>query len=284
MGVQAGPFDSAARRERRGYGFRVESRVVQGQCFQFVVPAGWNVLEEGQFAVVQADANRQAVSLMTGNCGYLPGYHPLQYAQEKLSAFGSVQFGQPRQGQPLAGFEGALEADYRYAVNGIPCLGIATVSHRHGYGQLDLVLTAAAAHEQYWPSFASWLPAVAKQFAVTNGAAWGARGIAQQNLDASIRLGDQLREHRAWSHDVQKQVTDQRWESDERRQHGVGQVLSGESWYSDPYGQHPPIRMSDTPAVYWASRDGRIVHSDDPGFDPRTPMDADWQRMAPQQP
>jgi hypothetical protein len=262
----------------------MESQIVQGQCFQFVVPAGWRVVEQGQFAVVQADANQQAVAMMVGNCGFPPGYNPVQYAYEKLSGGGPVQLGQPRQGQPVANFQNAVDVDYRYAVNGVPCVGIATVSYRQGYGQTDFVLTAGAAQEQYWPSFASWLPGLAKQFNVTNSAAWGAQGIAQQNLQNSMQFGQQLQEQRAWSQDLQQQVTDQRWESDERRQEGAGQVLTGQSWYDDPYGQKPAVRMSDTPAVYWTNRDGRIMSSEDPSYDPRTPMDSDWQRMSPQQP
>jgi hypothetical protein len=262
----------------------MESQIVQGQCFQFVVPAGWRVLEEGQFAVVQADANQQAVSIMAGNCGFMPGYNPLQYAYEKLSSGAPAQLGQPRPGQPVTNFQTAVDVDYRYAVDNVPCVGIATVSYRQGYGQMDFVLTAGAAQEQYWPSFASWLPGLPRQFNVTNGAAWGAQGIAQQNLQNSIQFGQQLQEQRAWSQDLQQQVTDQRWASDEHRQDGMGRVLTGESWYADPYGLNPPVRMSDTPAVYWAHRDGRITSSDDPSFDPRTPMDSDWQRMSPQHP
>jgi hypothetical protein len=262
------------------YRSSVEPSVVQGQCFQFVVPAGWRVLEQGQFAVVQADADNQAVSIMTGNCGFLPGYPPLQYAFEKLSGNGPVQLDRPRPGQPVANFDAAVDVDYRYAVNGVPCVGIATVSYRQGYGQLDLVLTAGAAQEQYWPSFAAWLPALPKQFNVTHGAAWGAQGIAQQNLRNSIQFGQQLELQRAWSEELQRQVTDQRDASDERHREGMGQVLTGESWYADPYGQNPPVRLSNTPAVYWTNRHGRIVSSDDPSFDPRTPMDSDWQRMS----
>lgn len=262
----------------------MESQVVQGQCFQFVVPAGWRVLENGQYAVVQVDANQQAVSVMTGNCGLMPGYPPLQYAYEKLSSIAPPQFGPPRPGQPVASFDIAIDVDYRYVINGVTCVGIATVSSRQGYGQTDFVVTAAAAQERYWPSYVSWLPGLAKGFTVTNGAAWGARGIAQQNLANSVQLGQQLQDQRSWSHQLQQNLANQRWASDDRRQHGVGQLLSGESWYADPYGQNPPLRMSDTPAVYWANRDGRIVASDDPSFDPRTPTDSDWQRMAPQQP
>jgi hypothetical protein len=253
-------------------------QIVQGQCFQFAVPAGWRVLEEGPFAVVQCDGANTAVALMVGNCGFPQGYHPLQYANEKLSSGGPAQLGAPRPGRPLPGFQGALDVDYRYVVNGVPCVGVATVSHRQGYGSADFVLTAGAAQEAHWPTFAAWLPGLPTQFAVTNGAAWGARGIAQQNLANSQAFGQQLQEQREWSQQLQQQVTDERWAADERRQHDVGEVLTGESWYTDPHG-NPPQRLSDTPAVHWVHPDGRRESSDDPSYDPRTAEDPYWQRM-----
>ena len=256
-------------------------QMVQGQCFQFALPAGWRVVEEGAFAVVLCDPNNQAISLMVGNCGFPQGQQPLQYAYEKLSFGGAVQLGQPRPAQPLPSFHGALEVDYRYMVNGVPCIGVATVSHRSGYGTVDLVLTAGAAQEAHWPSFAGWLPGVARQFNVTNPAAWGAQGIAQQNLANSMAFGQQVQEQRAWSQDLQQQVTDERWQSDERRQHDLGTVLTGESWHTDPYG-NPPQRLSDTPAVTWIHRDGTKWSSADPTADPRTAEDPYWERMTPE--
>lgn len=254
------------------------TQTVQGQCFQFAVPAGWRVLEEGQFAVVQCDHNNTAVALMVGNCGFQQGYHPLQFAQEKLSSGGPAQLGTPRPANPVAGFQGAMAFDYRYVVNGVPCVGVGTVSFRQGYGTVDFVLTAGAAQEAHWPSFAGWLPALPAQFAVTNGAAWGARGIAQQNLANSMAFGQQLQEQRDWSQQLQQQVTDERWRSDERQQHDFGEVITGESWYADPYG-NPPRRLSDTPAVHWVRQDGTVLSSNDPSFDPRTAEDSDWQRL-----
>src|SRR3712207_8252080 len=38
-------------------------QMVQGQCFQFALPAGWRVVEEGAFAVVLCDPSNLAVSL-----------------------------------------------------------------------------------------------------------------------------------------------------------------------------------------------------------------------------
>jgi hypothetical protein len=251
----------------------------QGQCFQFAVPEGWRVIEEGQFAVVLCSPDDTAMTIMVGNCGYPQGMtNPVAYAHEKLSMGGPAQLGQPRPGRAVGGFEQALEMDYAYAVNGIPCQGVATVSVRNGYGSTDLVLTAGAAQQAHWPRFAAWLPGVAAMFAVTNGAAWGARGVAQQNLANSIAFGEQLAEHRRHSEQLQREVTDQRWASDERRQHDRGEVLSGESWYADPYG-NPPQRLSDTAAVYWVNPQGVVKPSDDPSYDPRTAEDPYWQRM-----
>jgi hypothetical protein len=256
-------------------------QMVQGQCFQFALPARWRVVEEGPFAVVLCDPNNLAVSLMVGNCGFPQGQQPLQYAYEKLSSGGPAQLGQPRPAQPLQSFHGAVEFEYRYVANGVPCVGLATVSHRNGYGTVDLVLTAGAAQEGHWPSFAGWLPGLARQFNVTNPAAWGAQGIAQQNLSNSMAFGRQVQEQRAWSQELQQRVTDERRQADERRQHDRGEALTGESWYPDPYGNNPPQRLSNTPAAYWIHQDGTIKPSDDPSFDPRTADDPYWQRMTP---
>ena len=136
---------------------------------------------------------------------------------------------------------------------------------------------AGAAQEPHWPSFAAWLPGLAAQFTVVSPAAWGAQGIAQQNLANSTAFGQQLQEHRAWSQDLQQQVTDQRWRSDERRQHELGEALTGHSWYDDPHG-NPPERLSNTPVVQWVHRDGTRRSSDDPSYDPRTPEDPYWER------
>lgn len=260
--------------------------ITQGQCFQFAVPQGWRILQEGQFAVLLVAPDDTAVTLMVGNCGLPAGIDPIAYAYEKLSMGGAtlgLQFGQPRPGRPLAGFPSAYEADCAYTSNGVPCRGVATVSVRPGYGSVDLVLTCASAQEAHWPGFASWLPGVVAHVLVTNGAAWGARGIQQQNIANAAAFGQQLDAHQQHSHDLQQALGDQRARSDEVRSHGRGEALTGNSWYEDPYG-NPPQQLPNDAAVYWISRDGRVEPTDDPTYDPREGGDVDWQRMTRQEP
>lgn len=256
----------------------------QGQCFQFAMPEDWRIVEEGQFAVVLCAPDDTAITMMVGNCGFPAGSEPIAYAYGKLALPGvqGLRLGQPRPGRPQPGFEGAYELDYAYVVSGVPCRGVATVSGRSGYGTVDLVLTAAAAQEAHWPRYAPWLPQVAAQVVVTNGAAWGARGIAQQNLANSMAFGQQLQEHRDHSQRLQQELADQRWQSDEARAHGRGEGLSGESWYDD-HG-NPPQRLSSAVGVHWVDPHGRVRSSPDPTWDPRTADDPYWQRMAPQRP
>lgn len=259
--------------------------IQQGQVFRFDVPDGWRVMEEGQFAVVLVAGDNSAMTLMVGNCGLPGGYPPLGYAQEKLGAtFQQLAFGAPRPAAPLPGFGAALAVDYSYAVNGVPCQGVATVSGRQGYGTTDLVLVAAAAQQAHWARYADWLPGAATRFEVTDGAAWGARGIMQQNLDMSQAFGQQLASHREHSQQLQQEVADARWRSDEIRQHDRGEGLTGESWYESPFGD-PPVRLDNTMAYTWVNRRGEIKRTDDPGYNPRDDDgDPDWQRMTVQRP
>ena len=45
-----------------------------------------------------------------------------------------------------------------------------------------MAMTAAISEANQWPNYAAWLPQVADQISVANGAAFGVRGIMAQNL------------------------------------------------------------------------------------------------------
>lgn len=264
-------------------------QVAQGQCFEYALPAGWQVVEDGQFAVVLRDPDGSAMTLLVGNCGYPPGMvHPLAFVHEKLAGLAGPQggpvpqvwLGPPRPGRPLPGFPEAMDVDCAFPLNGFPWRGLATVSVRHGYGMTDLAVACAVAAEPAWPGYARWLPAVAALVAPTNGAAFGARGIAQQNLSNSIALGQRLQQHREHTLRLQQELADQRWRSDAERQQGIGEALTGQTWRDDPYG-NAPHRVSTTPAVHWVDPQGRVVTSDDPSFDPRSATDPNWRKLPP---
>jgi hypothetical protein len=62
-----------------------------------------------------------------------------------------------------------------------------------------MALTAALSTADQWGGYASWLPQVADQVSATNGAAFGMRGIMQQNLQNSKAFGEAARQYRDWS-------------------------------------------------------------------------------------
>jgi hypothetical protein len=256
--------------------------VRQGQCFQFAVPEGWRVVEEGQFAIVMLAPDDTAFTLMVGACGLFPGANPIGFAHEKLASIPGVsqlQLGQPRQGRPQAGFPGAQEVDCTYQANGIQCQGVATVSVRPGYNAVDFILVCAAAHAAHWPRYATWLPQVAAHAVPTSPAAFGAQAVAQQNLASSTAFGQQLAASREHSQRLAEEVAAHREQSDLAQAQGRGESLTGESWYGDPHG-NPPQRLSNSTGFYWSHPDGRVHPTDDPTYDPRVvEQDPRWQRM-----
>jgi hypothetical protein len=256
--------------------------VRRGQCFQFAVPEGWRVVEDGQSAVVLCAPDDTAFTMMVGAFGLFPGANPVGFAHEKLASIPGVtqlQLGQPRPGRPQAGFPGAREIDCAYQANGFQCRGGATVSVRPGYNAVDFILVCAAAHEAHWAQYSTWLPQVASQAVPTSGAAFGARAIAQQNLAGSRAYGQQVAAAREHSHRLQDEVAAHRAHSDQVRAQGRAESLTGESWYGDPHG-NPPQRLSNSAAYYWSHPDGRTMSTDDPTYDPRIATgDPYWQRM-----
>jgi hypothetical protein len=259
-----------------------QAQMARGRCFAFAIPQGFRLVEEGQFAVVLAAQDNSAITMVVGNCGYPQGYTPAQFAQEKLGFTGvqNLQIGQARPGRPFQGYQEAYEFDYAYVAGGIPCRGVATVSVRNGYGSTDMVISAAAAHEQRWSQYASWLPQLASQVQATDNSAFGARQMAQQNLQNSVAYGRQLQDYYNHSQQLQQGVTDARWQSDQYQQHHRGEALTGHSYYNDPYG-NPAQRLQNGAGVYWVNPQGQVVSSDNSTYDPRTPTDVYWERMTP---
>lgn len=255
--------------------------IQQGQCFAFALPQGWQVAEEGQFAVTCVRADRCAITLMVGNAGLPLGTPPAQYAFDTLARMQlqQLRFGPPRPAAPALGCAQAQEHEVDYQVNGDACHGVAKVSVTPSYDGCTMVLTWAATRAAEWPAHAGWLPRVAEQVQVTSGAAFGARGVMQQNLSHSIALGQQLQQHRAWSAQMQADVQRQRDAVAARQQLGLQEVLSGQTRYDDPYTGRT-LDLPSANAVYWINPvTGQIVGDASPSFDPRTPQDANWQPM-----
>ena len=206
-----------------------ELRIGQGRFFSFALPPGWRVGEDGQFALTLVAPDNQAMTVMVGNAG-MPVNHPAaRFAYDKLSAMQpqNLQLGQGRQARPAAGFRQALEFDVSYAVRGVPYRGVAKVSVAPAYDSATMAMTAALVSADQWGGYAAWLPQVADQVAALNGAAFGMRGIMQQNLQNSVAYGEAARQYRDWSQKNWQQVTDARGASQDRRNLAVRENLGG---------------------------------------------------------
>jgi hypothetical protein len=158
----------------------------QGQCVKYIMPQGWRVTEDSQFALALSAPDNAAISFVGGHFNYpqqeiylienyiydvisLPHYQELQI--ERLSQSQSINWN--------------WECDFTCIINAAPWRGIARCSHvRSRPGMSALLLTYGAAETSQWASYASWLPQVAAQVELTNPAAFGVSEIMQEQLRA----------------------------------------------------------------------------------------------------
>lgn len=258
----------------------------QGMCFRYTVPAGWQVLEDGPFAVALMAPDQLATTVLVGNSGLPIGMPPHQFLFDKLSQLSvqQLQFGPPRPARPVFGWPMAWEFDATYGIRGIPCCGIARCSVAPAYDSCSMVMTWAASERNQWAGYRSWLPEIAAQVEITSPAAFGAAGIARQNLQNSMAVGEHARRNREWSERQWAQVAQQRDDAQARNAFEFRQALDGVQRYENPY-DHRPVDLPTSSAVYWVNLNtGQILGSPDPGFDPRTAQDAHWQPMTPSRP
>lgn len=258
-----------------------ELRIGQGRFFSFALPPGWRLGEDGQFALTLVASDNQALTLVVGNAGLPPNYPPQRFAFDKLSALQpqNLTLGPARPARPAAGFGQALEFEISYGVNGQAWRGIGKVSVAPAYDTATMALTAALATAPQWASYAPWLPAVADQVAASNGAAFGMRGIMQQNLKNSAEYGQAARQYREWSQKNWQQVTDERNASQDRKNFAVRENLGGVQTFVNPHANNKPVELPTTNKYYWADRQGRYVGTDDPSADPNVGSTGDWRRM-----
>jgi len=257
--------------------------VQNGRFFRFAVPEGWRVQEEGQFAVVLFAPDNGALTVMTGNSGVPANYVPGQFLQDKLLQMkpSDLRFGPAAMARPMAGCSTAWEIEYSYAFNGEPCRGIAKVSVAPSYDMCTMVVTYAASKASQWSGYASWLPAVAEQVAALNGAAFGARGVMQQNLENSINLGEQARQNREWSAKTWAEVNRGKAESQDRNNAQFRENLGAVQSWTNPYDS-AKVELPTTYSHYWVNRQGRIVGTNNPSEDPNAGSTDQWSRMNPQ--
>lgn len=253
----------------------------QGQCFSYALPPGWQVGEDGAYALTLMAPDRKALTLMVGNAG-LPGYvMPGQYLWQTLMAIQpmGLQLSPPRPAQPVAGFHSAQEFDVSYFIHGVPCQGIARCHVAPGYDAVTMAVTAALSEAAQWPAYASWLPQVAEQISATNGAAFGRRGVMVQNLQNSMAYADAAQRYRDWSQQNWQSVVDQRNASVDRQQFAFRENLGAVQTWVNPYDTRVPIQLTSQYSHYWVDRQGNILGTNDPGDNPNGGSTGDWSRM-----
>ncbi len=258
-----------------------ELRIGQGQFFSYALPQGWRVGEDGQFALTLMAPDNKALTVMVGNAGYPLNYPPGQFVYEKLSSLGpqNLQMSQARQVNPVAGFQYAYQFEVSYAVNGVPCRGRATCHVAPSYDMCVMAMTAALSDATQWAGYASWLPLVSEQIAATNGAAFGMRGIMQQNLQNSTAYAEAARQYRDWSRQNWQGVTDHRNAVNDRQNAEFRENLGAVQTYVNPYDTRVPIELPTTYQYYWVDRQGNMLGTDDPGANPNQGSTGEWTQM-----
>jgi hypothetical protein len=256
-------------------------QLASGQFFTYALPNGWRVGEDGQYALTLTAPDSKALTVMVGNAGVPINYPPAQYVYERLMAIRpqNLQLGTPRPARPIAGFAQAMEFPVMYSINGVPCRGLATVHIAPAYDTAVMAVTAALSEARQWPGYATWLPLVAAQVSARNGAAFGMRGVMQQNLQNSTTYAQAAREYRDWSQKNWQGVTEQRDESNDRNNRQFRENLGNVQTYANPHDASAPVELPNTYQYYWVSEQGTIVGTNDAGINPNVGSTSDWRKM-----
>lgn len=254
--------------------------------FSYALPQGWRVGENGQFALTLVAPDSKALTVMVGNAGVSPNASPGHYAYQNLSAMRveNLQLGQGQQVRPIADFQYAVAFEVRYSVNGVPCQGVAIVHVAPSYGAAVMAMTAALSQASQWPGYSTWLPLVAQQVAATNGAAFGARGVMQQNLQNSVAYGEAAAKYRDWSQKNWQGVTDQRNASVDRHDTQFRENLGAVQTYANPYDKRAPVELPTTYQYYWVNAQGNYAGTNDPSVNPNVGSTVEWKKMPVRQP
>ena len=252
-----------------------------GQFFNYALPQGWRVGEDGQFALTLVAPDSKALTIMVGNAGMPLNYPPAQFVYQKLMSLRpeGLQLSAPRAAQPITGFAQAYEFQVMYSISGVPCRGVATLHVAPAYDSAVMAMTAALSEARQWMGYASWLPLVASQVSARNGAAFGMRGVMAQNLQNSTAYAEAARQYRDWSQRNWQAVTDGRNASQDRNNTQFREALGGVQTYVNPHDTRTPVELPDTYQHFWVNEQGTILGTNDPSIDPNSASTKDWRRM-----
>lgn len=255
--------------------------IQKGNYFSYALPAGWRIGENGQYALTLTAPDNKAITLMVGNSGLMPDYSPQQFIYDKMMAIRpeGLSIGEGRQAKPVTGFQYAWAYPVSYAVNGQPCQGLATCHVSPYYGGAVMAMTAALSEASQWPGYSNWLPLVAEQISAHNGAAFGMRGMMQQNLSNSTAYAEAARQYRDWSQKNWQQVTDDRNKVNDRQQREFRENLGGVQSYVNPYDDKRAVELSTQYKYYWIDQQGHVLGTNVPDANPNTGSTQDWRPM-----
>lgn len=253
-----------------------------GRFFRFALPAGWQVQENTNMLSLSSPDGRAAI-MTVGLVGLMQPFSPDQFVQyamqmQQLQITGFLR-GQPIQPGPGASSAGMFEITYVNVVNGMRGQGIVTCHVALGYGQCNASMTMACARAECWNEFSGWLPQVAAEVAPAGPQTYMAGQVAADNLRNSIELGQHFHAVNDYTQAQWQQVTNERWASDERHNFEFRENLGGIQTYVNPYDNNRMVELSTQYRFYWVNRQGQIVGSDDPGFDPRVGSTDEWSQM-----
>ena len=256
-------------------------QIMRGHFFTYVLPEGWKLGEDGQYALSMIAPDQKAFTLMVGNSGLFPDYSPGQFVYDKLMAIRpeNLQVGQGTPCPPIAGFQSAYAFPVNYRIGGVPCQGLAKCHVAPYYGGQTMAMTAALSDATQWPGYSAWLPLVADQIAAHDGAAFGMRGVMQQNIDNSRAYAAAAKEYREWSQQNWQGVTDARNHSQDMQQKEFRENLGAVQTYSNPYDNGQPVELTTQYQYFWVSNKGTIMGSNDPSINPNQGSTTEWRKM-----
>ena len=263
-----------------------ELRIGQGRFFNYALPQGWRVGEDGQFALTLMAPDGHALTVLVGNAGMPPNYPPDRYAYEKMMALQiqNLRMSKAKQMMPLKGFAQGYQFDVDYTAGGGAAHGVVKVYVAPAYDTSTMAMTAALSDASQWSSYASWLPLVADQISAIDGGAFGARGIMAQNLQNSTAYAAAAKEYREFSQRTQQGVTDARNASQDKNNVAFREGLGGVQTYVNPYEPKVPVELPDTYKYFWVNPQGTYQGTDDPSVNPNNGSTGEWKRLPKRQP
>lgn len=260
----------------------------RGRFFNFALPAGWQVQENTNLLCLNAPNGSGAI-MHVGLIGMMQPFTPDQFILYALNMHQmmEVRFTSGRAVQPVPGCAQAGVFEVTYVINGIPCQGVVFANVALGYQQCNAYMTLAAGRIPIWPALQGWLPQVATQVSPAGPQTYMNAELFHQSQRNTAMLAQHFHEVNTYINELQHRTTNDRWASDERNQFYVRENLGSGVSYVNPY-ESRTVEMPRTHSYYWVNRDGRVVGSDDPSYDPRQDPrfkdSQEWQEMRREQP